>query len=83
MRVAAARLGRHVDPAVLAGALRDGIAHDHLVMAVLEGGVERVGWRAAGEDGAVDLAEVRVEGVAEAFDVAARQRGRGDAASRS
>ena len=44
--------GGHLDPAALAGALRDGVADEHLVVAVRERRVERALGRPAGGDGA-------------------------------
>ena len=77
-RRACARRGPiDVDPATVSGALGDRIADEHLVVAVGEGGVRRPLGRPAGHDVRVDRPEERPERVAEALDVAARQRGGG------
>ena len=69
----------HVDPAAEPGALGDRVADQHLVVAVGERRVRRPLGRPAGDDVGVDRPEERPERVAEALDVAARQR-RGRAA---
>ena len=66
-----------VDPAAERGALGDGVVDEHLVVAGSKVGVRRVRARATGDDIGVDRPEERAERVAEALDMAARQRRRG------
>ena len=73
------RLTDDLDPAPEPGALGDRVVDQHLVVAVGEGRVTRVVARAAGRDVRVDRPEVGRERVAEALDVATRERGGGAA----
>ena len=65
------------DPATLAGAPGDGLADEHLVVAVGERGVAGAGGGRPGYHVRVDGPEMRAEGVEEALDVTARQGRRG------